>query len=203
MNSAEKNEWEVVHQPFELEYHQNPNMRWVDRVWNDQWQKVLSEFMELTPSHFSDEDILLDLGCGSRPALDWFDNGVAYYLDPLLNDYLKIEKMKPYWRGKTLVYSQPAEAPVDYLIGKCDYVHCWNVLDHSYDWKQIMKNIVSYIKKDGLVLMGTDLHETPHLGHPGIGSKQEFFDFVDEHFEIVKREDGFHHREVALKLVKK
>jgi hypothetical protein len=203
MAQETKTEWETVHQPFELNYHQHPNMRWNAKIWDEQWQKVFSEFMELTPSHFTNEDTLLDLGCGSRPALDWFNGGTSHHLDPLLNDFLKIEKMKPYWQEKTFVYSQPAEVMINHLVGKCDYTHCWNVLDHSYDWRQIMENIVSYTKNGGLVLMGTDLHSTPHEGHPGIDSKQDFFDFIDEHFEVVKREDYYHHREVALKLVKR
>ena len=201
--TSDKNEWQNIHQPWELKYHQGNNFRWVDASWKAQWDKIFIEFMEITPSHFTNEDVLFDVGCGSRPCLDWFKEGVVHNLDPLLNDFLKIDAMKSHWEDKTFLYSQPAESLVESLAGECDYVHCWNVLDHTYDWKQILENVALYSKKGGLVLLGTDLGSTSHIGHPGISSKDEFFDFINEHFWITKREDSFHHREVALKLERK
>lgn len=198
--SNKKEEWKEIHQPWELRYHQGNNFRNVDASWKAQWDKIFIEFMEITPSHFTSEDILIDVGCGSRPCLDWFDEGEVHNLDPLLSDFLKIEAMKRHWENKTLLYSQPAESLVESLVGKCDYVHCWNVLDHTYDWKQILENITLYSKKGGIVLLGTDLHSTPHVGHPGIDNKDEFFRFVNDHFLVTKRKNGFHHREVALKM---
>jgi len=198
-----KHEWRNTHQPWELRYHQNSNFRWNDASWNNQWDKVFIEFMELTPSYFTNEDILVDIGCGSRPCLDWFNEGTVHHLDPLLNDFLEVDRMKPHWENKPLLYSQPAEQLVENLVDKCDYVHCWNVLDHTYDWRQILENISLYSKKGGLVLLGTDLSSTPHVGHPGIDSRSDFFSFINKHFTVIKSKDRFHHREIALKMEKK
>ena len=196
-------EWENLHQPWELKYHKKPNFRWDDVRWKNQWDKIFSEFMEIDPTYFTNESVLLDVGCGSRPCLDWFEKGITHHLDPLLDNYLEIDEVKPYWKNKTFLYSQPAESLVKSLVGKCDYIHCWNVLDHTYDWKQLLENIVHYSKKGGLVLLGTDIHSTPHLGHPGINNQDEFFSFINEHFKTIKGKNEYVARDVVLKLERK
>lgn len=197
-----RKDWENLHQPFELRYHRRNNVRWNDGKWADHLQRILSGFMELTPDHFAGDEVLLDLGCGSRPSVDWFTGGIPHCLDPLLDDFTKIKRMQRYWKDKPFMYSKPAEVLVQSLAGKCDFVYCWNVLDHAHDWRQIIKNIGLYLKDGGLACVGTDLNKKPSRGHPGIDSDEDFFGLISKDFQTVKRVDGFHYRDVALKLVR-
>jgi len=189
--------WQSIHQNFELRYHQSRNMRWNEETWDEQWTKVMHQFGGMGKYHFEEDQVLLDLGCGSRPALDWFLRVESHHLDPLLDDYLKIEAMKPHWENKKYLYSQPAEIMVGELAGKCDYVQCWNVLDHTYDWKAILENIVSYLKPSGKCLLGTDVIDRVSEGHGSI-DYNEFWEFINENFSILKHEKDFHYRTDAL-----
>jgi hypothetical protein len=197
-------EWRSVHQPFELRFHQQRNYRWDESVFSWQWNEVYGQLMGLKPDHFRQSQTLLDIGCGSRPCLDWFHSGRKCFVDPLLGDYCRIEAMSGYWRDKPkeCLYSLPAEEFIAPLEGECDFVNCWNVLDHTYDWRAILENIRCYTKSGSLVCLGTDFEEGGE-GHPGIDDPGYFWHFINSHFEIAAERRDFVYREVALKLVRK
>lgn len=201
----EKKIWETVHQPFELSYHKQGNYRWRDMEWESQWNAVF-EFAELSKDAFNHNEILLDVGCGSRPCLEWFTESrqcTRYYLDPLLNDYIQIPKMRSYWEDKKdFLLSVPAEQRVDSMVGRCDYVHCWNVLDHCFSGEQVLKNIVDYAKPGGIVLIGTDFGNKSNIGHPGL-HREVFDEYVQQYFEVLKQQFGVVHRQLAVKLKRK
>lgn len=187
-------EWKNKHQPWELKYHQQGNFRWPGRehLWDEQWDNIFKHFGELDKDTFNDDDVLVDIGCGSRPALQWFNKGIKYNIDPLLSDYLKISKLEDHWKPYTLsqLISEPAEKLQENLVNKCDFVLCWNVLDHTYDWKEILKNCYSYLKKDGIFLLGTDVGGHDHIGHPGISNRDEFLLHINSLFNITKYTRG-------------
>jgi len=181
-----KTRWEQTHQPFELRYHQHSNFRWPGReaLWDEQWNNVFGLFGGLNPESFTDNEVLLDVGCGSRPALQWFKHGLKYHTDPLLAEYLKIKQMQPHWENTDAEHliSAPAEECQEKLVDKCDFVLCWNVLDHTYDWREILHNCHAYLKQGGLFLLGTDHGGKEHIGHPGIPSSQVFLQVLNTLF---------------------
>jgi SAM-dependent methyltransferase len=199
----QKEEWIKVHQPYEFKFHQSNNFRWSEKFM-EFWDLCYGGFMELSKDQFTDDQILLDIGCGSRPGLDWFTSGKCYHLDPLLDKYVTIPQMAPYWKDKDeeVMLSQPAEDMVEDLRGKCDFVVCHNVLDHAYDWRTILSNMSAYCKKGAIVCFSTDLH-SHGIGHPGIDNHQEFFDLIKEDYEIVKDDPNRWGREVFYYLIKK
>ncbi len=204
--SAEKFQvWKKTHQPFELRFHQGANYRWNDQTFFGQWDEVFGRFMGLARDSFDSPHILLDVGCGSRPVLDWFAPPCEkHFLDPLLAQYRQIEQMQPYWQGKPerILHSQPAEQPCEALLGKCDFVNCWNVLDHTYDWRLILNNLRDYARPGALVCLGTDF-QSHGDGHPGIEDRNYFEAFIARHFQVVKTATNYVHRELALKLVRR
>jgi SAM-dependent methyltransferase len=185
-DSEEFKRWQEIHQPFELKYHQQGNFRWPSRepLWDEQWENVFSLFGELKKDSFSDSDVLLDVGCGSRPALQWFNCGQKYNIDPLLDEFLKIKQLYHHWENfdEKFLISSPAEELQPDLINQCDFVLCWNVLDHTFDWKKILHNCWEYLKNDGIFLLGTDHGGKEHIGHPGIPNSKEFFDEIERWF---------------------
>lgn len=184
-------EWENIHQPWELKYHQGPNFRWpsFETKWQFQWDTIFHEFAGFEKNSFSQEDILVDVGCGSRPALNWFDNGKKYNIDPLLKEYLKIEKINHFWNNfnEDQLISKQAETLQESLIGKASFVLCWNVLDHCFDWEMVLKNCLAYMKNKSFFLLGTDHSSVSHIGHPGIKDQSKFFKFFEENFITHKK----------------
>jgi len=199
---SDRAEWERVHQPYELRFHQGQNYRWGDK-YEIEWTETLNEFMELERDDFKD-GVMLDIGCGSRPCLDWFDGGEQYSLDPLLDKYLTIPQIQKYWENKDKEHmlSQPAEELVEKLVGKCDLVLCCNTIDHAYDWKKILDNMLLYCKEGATVCFNTDL--TSHgMGHPGVTNHAEFYKFFIDNFHIIKSEPGRLNREACYSLIKR
>jgi len=178
--------WKKVHQTFELNYHKQGNYRRHDDLWNEVWNTIYVDFCEFHKEQFSPTDILLDIGCGSRPSLEWFANGTKYYTDPLLDDFKKIPQMKSYWNNKNTI-PQPAEELINSLVNKCDFVQCWNVLDHTYNWEKIIENMIRYLKKGGILLLGTDIGKTSSIGHPGIDKPEKLHSIINHHFLIEKQ----------------
>ena len=197
-------EWRREHQPYELAFHQQDNFRWHDEPFQRQWDLVFGEFCELTPDRFGKNDLLLDLGCGSRPALDWFDAGPrTVHLDPLLAEYRRIPEVARFWQARDPrdLIAAPAEEFVHDLEGRCRFVLCWNVLDHTFDWREILENVSRYVAPGGLACIGTDV--APHgPGHPGIDDANEFARFLVRHFDVGARRGDFLGRELAVVLRK-
>lgn len=183
------NEWQTVHQPFELNYHRHSNFRWPgqEAVWQEQWDNVFG-FAGLNPKSFTSEHKLLDMGCGSKPALEWFIGGEKWCMDPLLNDFREIPQVQASWDAldPARLIAKPGEEFIPELSGTFDFILCWNALDHAYDAQAVLRHIYSYAKPGAVILLGTDTGDKPHLGHPGIGSRQQFMATVRELFEVEK-----------------
>jgi 2-polyprenyl-3-methyl-5-hydroxy-6-metoxy-1,4-benzoquinol methylase len=199
-----KEEWQKVHQPYELKFHKGNNFRWNDTNFMKLWDILFGEFMEFSKDQFKEDEIILDIGCGSRPCLDWFESGERYHLDPLLNSYVTIPQVKRHWESKdpANLLSQPAEELKDDLVDKCDFIVCVNVLDHTYDWRAILSNMVKYGKSGSYVCFTTDLN-SHGIGHPGIDNHDEFYKFIEDHYEIIKSIPNYYKREISYNLRKK
>lgn len=180
------NEWKNIHQAYELKYHQQGNFRWPGReeIWDEQWDNIFSLFAKQSKDQFTDDSTLIDIGCGSRPALDWFTHGKKYNIDPLLNDYLKIDVLKGHWNSfsEDQLISAPAEDLQSSLVQKADFILCWNVLDHTYDWQKILNNCYQYLKPTGTFILGTDHGGKEHIGHPGINNSEDLFQEIESMF---------------------
>jgi SAM-dependent methyltransferase len=208
MTPERQQEWAKTHQPWELKYHQQGNFRWPGRehLWDSQWQRTFG-FADLTPESFEPSDTMLDVGCGSRPALDFFLSGQKHFIDPLLESYLKIPQMHPHWKphDPERLNSVPAEQMVEPLRESCDFVLCWNVLDHTYDPFAILRNIKEYMKPGSRAYIGTDISEKPHIGHPGIVSKSAFLSAIRDNFNVIRegKQDSFEGSRQAVFLLQK
>jgi hypothetical protein len=164
---------------------------------------IFSDFLDLTPHTFQSNDCLIDLGCGPRPALDWFHDGIKICIDPLLNKYRHVcKEMKLQWwekRSNYILYSFPAEKRVASLIGKGKFILCWNILQHTLGWKKIIENICRYAREDSIVCISTEFG-TRHIGHPANIPEEEFMQVVLKNFTVLKLERNFMEQDVTLKL---
>jgi hypothetical protein len=130
-------------------------------------------------------------------------------MEPLLDELIHIEKSKDLvFPGKTKwhkkedlpntkikdwfteedykLHSVPYETLVPELENKVDFLLCWNVLDHGYDWRRGINNMTAYLKKGGLLLLGTDFEA--HKYHLGIDNPDELNEVINNNFKIISPE---------------
>ncbi len=185
----QKQEWDKTHQPYELKYHQMTGIDWCKN--DEQFEGFWSEIRRFIKAKGN----ILDIGCGPRPPFK------GTIIEPLAKKYMEFAPAI-WWDGIT-PYAQPAEEFAPELEGKFDTVICWNCIDHTFNYKSILDNVVRYMKDDAIFALATDLKAPNiHVGHPSF-PKEEFFAEVEKRFEIIERKDNFQEREVCFILKKK
>jgi len=222
MNKSEAiSEWKEINQPFELDFQKCYNYRDFD-AWDKIWNRIFKTF-GFEEDAFQ-HSFLVDIGCGSRPALSYFSvDNEKHCVDPLLSEFLNIEKQpcgcninehdktKCTLPGHTNFHYRYEEKPninvrnwfeeEDYKIhpfpyeefilpleNRADFVLCWNVLDHGYDWRVGIENIIKYLKTDGMLLLATDFER--HKFHIGIDNPSELKEMIEDNFEILQTEES-------------
>jgi 2-polyprenyl-3-methyl-5-hydroxy-6-metoxy-1,4-benzoquinol methylase len=202
-----REEWKNEHQEFEFNYHAADNYRWHDEQFVPEWRENFGNFIGVAPDHFSDADILIDVGSGSRSALaSYFTRGRIVNLDPLASRYLEIPEVAQHWTPelRSNFLSQPAEGMVQAFRRKCSLVVCWNVLDHVYNWRAVLANVLSYAAPGGIVALCSDT-KSHGVGHPGIDDPGEMFQTIADRTEIRRLELNYGKtvvRDFAAKLIK-
>lgn len=197
-----KERWITECQTFELDFHQKENYRWDKESFESAWRKHFERWCGVTASDM-ECCLVLDIGCGSRPAIDYFVDSERFYIDPLVMQFSDIPEVADAWDDERLMNAMgvPAEEMVGALAGRCDFVNCFNVLDHCFEWRKVLENMAAYCKQGAVVSFGTDI--TPHKGHIGIDDPQAMFEYITEHFDILKDTPAYWGRQVALLLRKK
>ena len=94
---------------------------------------------------------VMDIGCGSRIRCQVFTKSYIYCVDPLLDKYAEFNNDCFNFQHMEKLISAPAEKKQPELIKTQDLVFCWNMLDHVESWQEVISNISSYLKKNGLV----------------------------------------------------
>lgn len=202
-------EWNDVNQKFELLYQSTYNYRDFD-VFENQWKTIFTNF-GLTQDYFN-EQVLVDIGCGSRPALSYFsENNEKHCVEPLLSELMQVTKSPDKelpgrtrwckepdlpttsvrnWFTEEPYFLHPLayETNIPRLNNYCDFILCWNVLDHGYDWRAGVRNMISYLKPGGLLLLATDYEA--HKYHIGIDNPEELTERIEDNFDILKTREN-------------
>jgi len=198
----DKQQWEEENQTFEIDFHRKENYRWNPEAFWPAWEKHFKGWCGVDINQYADK-VVLDLGCGSVPAIDVFKHSVKYYIDPLVDKYVGIKQVAHYWDSEHMAHAigAPGEVKWKFLEGSCSFINCWNVIDHGFCWRDIVQNIIEYARPGCIVSFSTDYN--PHTGHTGIDNTEELFIRLAEHFEVLKDEPGYWGRDMALLLQRK
>lgn len=103
-------------------------------------------------------ELIVDIGAGSKLRSKYFTAARIAAIEPLADDF--VDRIA--WcdlRDAERLYSLPAEQRIKELQGQAAFAMCMNVLDHTYDPAAILKNIHSYLKPGGELLLSVDLHD--------------------------------------------
>ncbi|MEM7102985.1 MAG: methyltransferase domain-containing protein [Bacteroidota bacterium] len=186
--SASKKKWKEVSQKGEFNFHKS-----------SEWRNT-SDFMDKTIKlfksfGFNHEDYkgktVLDLGAGSKLRSKFFHGARLIVIEPMADDCIR----EIPWcdlNDAEKVYSTPAEEYIEKLEEKVDFVVSINVLDHCYNFKDIVGNIHKYLKKGGLAFLSFDAHFVTNKMHPLILTDKICTKIFEEiGFEIQRKSKGF------------
>lgn len=183
----DKSKWAGQAQKGEFDFH--INNKWRDTEDFTIQSKKLFETFGFSESEYEHKNIL-DLGAGSKLRTKFFKNANLYVVEPLADKF--IESIA--WcdlKDSKAVYSLPAEQRIDELKNKMDLVVSINVIDHCYNFVDIINNLKYYLSTDGVVFLSFDKHGVTDEMHPLI-LNEEICDkiFTDAGFKIVKKSTG-------------
>lgn len=158
----DKNLWQDKAQEGEFVFHLKNKWRQTDDFMN-QTIGLFSSF-GFTTTDFSGK-MIMDLGCGSKLRTNYFTGAKIIAVEPLASRFMgDIE-----WcdlKDAHKVFSVPAEELIEECVGKLDLVMSINVLDHCYNFIQIVDNVKAYMKDDGLAFLSFDKHTKADQLHP-------------------------------------
>jgi 2-polyprenyl-3-methyl-5-hydroxy-6-metoxy-1,4-benzoquinol methylase len=154
--------WASKAQEGEFNFHKSNQWR-KTQDFVDQTDRLLRHF-GFTPGQY-DGRVVADVGAGSMLRTKFFTGAHLVVVEPLA-DRFRAEIPHSDLDDAAEVYSTPAEQLIEDLEGRCDLVISINVLDHCYDFAQIVDNIRRYLKPDGLAFLTFDKHDKADDMHP-------------------------------------
>jgi SAM-dependent methyltransferase len=157
-----REKWSNEAQEGEFRFHKNDTWRQTPDFMQ-QTGRLLGHF-GFTPEQYSGR-VVVDVGAGSKLRTRFFTGAHLVALEPLADRFLA-EIPTCDLNDAAEVYSQPAEQLIEGLVGRADLVISINVLDHCFDFPQIVDNIRQYLKPDGLAFLTFDMHEKADHMHP-------------------------------------
>lgn len=154
--------WQFFSQRGELKFHVGNDWRTTEDFMKQ--TKYLMNYFGYSSSDFGNE-FLIDLGCGPKLRSHYFEKSKIIAIDPLIDDYLSQiswSDIKKAWK----YYSCPAEKFIPELQNSVRFIMCINVLDHTFDVDNILKNCYKYLTDDGEFLLSVDAHKSISILHP-------------------------------------
>lgn len=157
-----RTQWATVAQEGEFRFHKNDKWRQTEDFVN-QTDRLLRHF-GFTPEQYAGRTVV-DVGAGSKLRTKFFTGAHLVVVEPLADRFIK-EIPTCDLSEAAEVHSTPAEQLIDDLVGRADLVISINVLDHCFDFAQIVDNIRQYLKPDGLAFLTFDMHDKADDMHP-------------------------------------
>lgn len=154
--------WAKIAQAGELAFHKKPGIRaatdWAERN-TSFWRQHGFE-----PSGWEGK-VVVDVGAGSRLRTLFFFGAKIEAIEPLGDKFIAEVPWQDLDQANR-VYSIPAEQDIPEQHGRADLVVSVNVLDHCFDFEQVVLNIRKFLKPEGLAWLSFDQHEKPDKMHP-------------------------------------
>jgi SAM-dependent methyltransferase len=126
---------------------------------------------------------VLDLGCGPTPhTLSLVHRAKVHAIDPLLAFH---RKLQPFGWEHFASLAVASGAGIPFPDEHFDFVHCWNVLDHTEAPERVLEEVVRALRPDGQLLLACDARGTQGgaRAHPYHWSIETLEAGVFAHFE--------------------
>lgn len=188
ITTIDKETWKKNSQAGEFAFHKRDTWRQSDDFIEQ--TKVFFTQMGYNANQFSDQ-VVVDLGAGSKMRGKYFQNNKLIAIEPMAEDCLR-EIPWSDLNDADKLYSQPAEDLIPELVNNVDFVFSINVLDHCYNFDEIVKNVFLYLKPGAEAFFSFDEHYITDKMHPLV-LNDEICDkiFLKTGFSIKKMQKGF------------
>lgn len=188
--------WSAEAQEGELAFHKRPNFRTDAEKFSEANARLFKSF-GYRENQFSEKTVV-DLGAGSKLRAKFFTGAHIVAIEPIADQFIK----EVPWCDLTdaqEIYSLPAEQLIDDLVGRVDFLFSINVLDHCYDFEEIVGHIKRYLRVGGAACLSFDCHSKVDKLHPlVINEKVATQIFFDSGFQInTFRRTSSYHRSIA------
>ncbi len=160
--AADPSQWKEQAQKGEFAFHKNDTWRQTEGFL--QQTSVLFKSWGFEADEFEGQ-IVLDVGAGSMLRGKYFKNAKLVALEPMADDVLREipwTDLQDAWK----VFSTPAEQSIPELVGQVDFIFSINVLDHCYNFDEIIANLYTYLKPGARAFLSFDEHYVTNKMHP-------------------------------------
>jgi len=157
-----KQDWEQKAQEGEFRFHRTNKWRQSEDFMRQ--TRKLFDYFGFDQESYQGKTII-DLGSGSKMRCKYFKNADLICIEPLADRFIK----EIQWcdlSEASKVFSTPAELLIEECVNKADLVMSVNVLDHCYNFENIIENVYKYLKKGGMAFLSFDKHDITDEMHP-------------------------------------
>ena len=154
--------WKHFAQRGEFSFHKQNDWRASGQFEVD--NETLLEYFGFSRDQFAN-CVIADVGAGSKLRSKFFRDAHLIVIEPLADRFIR----EIDWcdlKDADEVYSSAAEQRIVELKNKCDFVMSINVLDHCFEFNEIIYNIAFYLKKGGIAFLSFDSHQKTDHMHP-------------------------------------
>lgn len=111
----------------------------------------------------------LEVGTGCFSQLEWANHSKCWGIDPLAEEYRKIE---PEPNSRVKVLTDNGESIELFLDEEMDWVVCWNVIDHTPNPQYMADEIYRVLKPGGKLYFEVNFDDLLHKPHYAIWNEE-------------------------------
>ncbi len=137
--------------------------------------------------HYRDK-ILVDIGCGPRPFIEWFPLRIPVMIDCCMLSYAESGLLQPSTYEKVnLVDAMAEKLPI--RSGTVDIVFALNMLDHTYRPETVVAEMRRILKVGGALHVHVDVGGEPNVCEPIVFTEERVRGLFDDFKLIFHEED--------------
>jgi uncharacterized protein YbaR (Trm112 family)/SAM-dependent methyltransferase len=133
------------------------------------------------------DSVILDLGCGPRPFVEYFPARAAFMLDCCMHAYHREGLLQPSSLARVCCAAAMGEA-IPIRDSVADHVFCLNMLDHTLDPEAVIRECSRVMRPWGFLHLHVDLGGEPTPCEPVVFRRDDL-DRMFRGFELVLQEE--------------
>lgn len=148
--------------------------------------KRYCKHLNIDKNTFKDK-IVVDIGCGPRGSLHYFNARLKIGVDPFANFYRKKFNVDK----QDMIYLHTGAESIPISNRFADFVISHNALDHVDNFNQSIKEIHRIIKSEGIIIFQLNFNERPTINEPILLNKKIVKEAMENLFDYQIEKEVF------------